>query len=334
MALLNTPITLHNLSLPNRLVMPPMATAKADEAGCVTQQLCEYYAARAQGGCIGLIITEHSFVRPDGKARDGQLSIAQDSDIEGLARLVDTIHQHDTKVIAQINHAGGSASYTGCQERISASAVKMPHAELPLPRQMTQEDIAQVTKAFALAAQRARTAGYDGIEIHSAHGYLLNQFYSPLTNHRTDAYTGSTLAGRIRLHLEVIDAVRKQVGKDFCVALRLGASDYRQGGTTLADSIQAAQAFARAGIDLLDISGGFCGYSCPDTTEQGYFSELTDKIKQQLDIPVILTGGITDVHAAERLLQEEKADCIGVGRAILQDAAWARQAMHTLQATR
>lgn len=327
---LNRPIKINSLELPNRLVMPPMATAKSDGDGQVTQQLCDYYAEKSAGNYIGLIITEHAYISPEGKAKQGQLSIARDEDVEGLKKLVLSVHQNGTKVMAQLNHAGGAAKYevTGYPP-MSASAVEMPNAApgSSLPTAMTTDDIQKVTDNFVKAAIRAKEAGFDGVEIHSAHGYLLNQFYSPLTNKRTDGYSGSTLQGRIKLHLEIIRAVRNALGADYPIALRLGACDYKDNGSTIEDSVLAAKAFEEAGLDLLDISGGFCGYIHPFKQEQGYFSEITEAIKANCSIPVLLTGGIVDARAAEALLQSGKADLIGVGRAVLRDSGWARREM-------
>lgn len=327
---LRTPITINRLRLPNRLVMPPMATSKSSPDGTVTDALCAYYAEKSRGGYIGLVITEHCYVSPDGKAHAGQLSAADDRVVPGLARLVDTIHGNGTRVFAQLSHAGAFADPNAAGgETISADALRAPglRAQSPTPRRMTAADIARVTENFAKAAVRVKAAGYDGVEIHSAHKYLLNQFYSPLSNHRTDAYTGSTIAGRIRLHLEILRAVRQAVGADYPIALRLGACDYMDGGTTIADSAEAAKLFAQAGLDLLDISGGFCSYVNPRSKEQGYFSEITEQIKANTSIPVLLTGGITEADAAEALLAAGKADLIGVGRAILRDSDWAKRAM-------
>ena len=187
---------------------------------------------------------------------------------------------------------------------------------------------------FKEAARRVKEAGFDGVEIHSAHGYLLNQFFSPLSNKRTDEY-GKDIMGRIKIHLEVIKAVREAVGKDFPVLLRLGASDYMEGGSTIEHSKIAAVEFEKAGVDILDISGGFCGFMIPAASEQeqdqGYFSSLTSAIKEVVSMPVILTGGITETSAAERLLSQGKADLIGIGRAIYKDSQWAKKAVEDLK---
>ncbi|MBO0410480.1 NADH:flavin oxidoreductase [Enterococcus hulanensis] len=333
MSLLTSPINIGQLELSNRLTMPPMATAKSNENGEVTQELCDYYAEKSAGSYIGLIISEHSYINPEGKASKGQLSIAKDSDIEGLEKLTAAIHQNHTITFAQINHAGGLAKEEITDHQpLSASSIEMPKGARSkvVPTEMTQEDIQKVITDFAAAALRAKKAGFDGVEIHAAHGYLLTQFYSPLTNKRTDQYNGNSIEGRIRLHLEIIQAIREAVGKDYPIAIRLGASDHRSEGTTIADSVIAAQEFEKAGVCLLDISGGFSFYTHPDLKEQGYFSDLTEAIKQNVTIPVLLTGGIVEAEVAEKLLREKKADMIGVGRAILKDSDWAKQAIRTL----
>ncbi len=323
--MLHDSIQIKTMTLKNRLVMPPMATYKADADGKVTQPLCDYYAEKSRGGHIGLVIVEHSYVSPEGKAGPNQLSVSSDSDLDGLGEQVRTLHRNGTPVMAQINHAGAAArpDIPGIRP-LSAGSEPAPRRKGEPPAAMTPEDIRKTVSDFAAAAERVKTAGFDGVEIHSAHGYLLNQFLSPLTNQRSDAYG----AQRTRLHLEIIAAVRAAVGPDYPVALRLGACDYMPGGITLEESIPAAEAFEQAGIDLLDISGGFCGYRHPESSEPGYFSELTRPIREHVHIPVILTGGITDPEAAEHLLKGGSADLIGVGRAILNDSSWAMRAMN------
>lgn len=326
---LNEAVAAGRLNLGSRLVMPPMATAKSSENGMVTKELCDYYDEKSKGGYFGLIITEHSYICPEGKASAGQLSVAEDSAIDGLKRLTRVIHQNGSKVMAQLNHAGGNTSLaiTG-HPPLSASATAFFQAKndgVP-PREMDENDIQKVIDAFCAASLRAKAAGFDGVEIHAAHGYLLNQFFSPLINHREDRYSGKTPEGRTRLILEILQAVRRAVGEDFPLAVRLGACDYTPGGTTIADSVWAAAAFEKAGIDLLDISGGMCGWRNPLSSEPGYFSETTEAIKKKVSTPVILTGGITDAAEANDLLAAGKADLIGVGRAVLNDSLWAKKA--------
>ncbi|MBS5956245.1 MAG: NADH:flavin oxidoreductase [Clostridiales bacterium] len=329
MNLLNKSITIKSVTISNRIVMPPMATSKAAN-GDVTDQLIDYYDEKSKGGYIGLIITEHHYVSKDGMASEGQVSISRDEDVAGLKKIADVIHKNGSKVIAQINHAGSSASQeiTGC-EPISASPiinVGLSAKTQLIPREMDRDDILRVVKSFADAAKRVKEAGYDGVQIHSAHGYLLNQFYSPLGNKRLDEY-GGTIDGRIKIHLEIIRAIREVVGDDFLLSLRLGASDYMEGGSTMEDGVYASKKFQEAGIDLLDISGGYNGFIRKDTNEPGWFSDATSAIKKEISIPLILTGGVTDVKDAEHLLKEGKADFIGIGRAIFKDSKWAEKAM-------
>jgi len=327
MAGIHESIRVGSMELKNRLVMPPMATAKAEADGRVSRALLDYYREKSDGGYISLIIVEHSFVCRQGKAGANQLSVASDDMVEGLSQLAKTVHANGSRIIMQINHAGSAASseITG-MEIVGPSAVTNPRKASVPPRELTISEIQKISIAFQNAALRVKTAGFDGVEIHSAHGYLLNQFYSPLTNKRSDAY-GGDIYGRIRVHLEVIKAVREAVGGDYPVLLRLGATDHADGGTTLEHSLIVAREFEKASIDALDVSGGFCGYNIPGLTGQGFFSPLTESLKREISIPVILTGGITDIHAAERLLSEGKADLIGVGRAIAADSAWAKRAM-------
>jgi len=318
------------MTLANRLVMPPMATAKAGTDGKVSQAVLDYYAEKSRGGYIALVIIEHSYVTPQGKANDNQLSVFDDATIPGLRKLAEVIHRDGSKAAMQINHAGSAAleEVTGTTP-LAPSAIANPRRG-DMPREMTRQEIGDIVNAFKDAGRRVKEAGFDGVEIHSAHGYLLNQFLSPLTNKRTDEY-GGDVENRIRIHLQVIEAVRSAVGPDFPVQVRLGASDFTEGGTTVAESKIAARALEKAGADIIHISGGFIGYTPPGLTGQGYFAPLSEAIKSAVSIPVILTGGITEVDAAEKLLAERKADLIGVGRAILQDSTWAERAINTLR---
>ena len=324
------PLTHGKLTLHNRLVMPPMATAKAGANGEMTDELLAYYDEKSAGGALGLVITEHCYINMRGRNRVGQPSIAEDDTVEGWSRLADILHRNGTKAVLQINHAGGATTReaTGFQT-VAPSDITSPVGPGEIPRPLTEDEIATIVGQFASAARRVRDAGFDGVEIHSAHGYLLDQFFSPITNKRTDRYGGGVL-DRIRIHLEVISAVRVAVGDDFPVLLRLGAVDYLEGGSQVVDAMIAAGEFERAGIDLLDISGGLQGYLRPGHDEPGYFADITEAIKRVVEIPVILTGGVTDPQQAEALLAEGKADLIGVGRAILKDSEWAKRAVREL----
>jgi len=306
-----------------------MATSKANPDGSMTDELLAYYDGKSRGGALGLAITEHCFISEQGRNRVGQPSVADDAMVEGLAALAEVFHRNDVPAVVQISHAG-AASVVPDKELVGASDVPNPTATSRIPRALTPDEVADIPHQFAEAARRVREAGFDGVELHSAHGYLLNQFLSPLTNRRTDSFGGS-LENRIQLHLDVIRAVRGQVGRDFPLLLRLGAADYIPGGTIIDDSVAASLRFQEAGVDVLDITGGLSGYTRPGPEGPGYFSELSAPIKAAVSVPVILTGGVTEPDQAERLLAEGAADLIGVGRAMLRDSEWALNALRMSQ---
>lgn len=318
--LLDKPITIGKLTCQNRLVMPPMQTNKTN-AGHVTDELVAYYRERAVGSRLGIIITEHSCIARNARAAEEQLSIATDDMIPEHKRLTDAIHEGGCMAFVQLNHAGSN----GIDKSVSASSVNIPIKKLfKKPRELSIREILSIEEVFAAAAVRAVKAGYDGVEIHCAHGYLLNQFYSPMTNKRTDEYGGS-LENRLRITVETVNAVRQAVGGDVPIAVRLGGADYLPGGSKEEDAVQAAILLEKAGVDLLDISGGMCFFMRPGHMEPGFFSSMTEKIRAEASVPVLLTGGIKKVEDAERLLEEGKADLIGVGRALLKDAYWRQE---------
>ena len=326
MSFLTEPMAVRSLVLHSRLVMPPLATEKSED-GAVGQGLLSYYDEKTKGGWFGLVIVEHSYVSLEGRASRGQVSFARDEDVAGLSCLTDVIHANGCPVFAQINHAGGKG-IAGIEDVPTVPAptamdYTTTRGEAVRAHTMTQAEIDAIVDTFAQAARRAMEAGFDGVEIHSAHGYLLDQFYSPLTNRRTDAYTGSTIEGRTRIHLEVIEAVRALVGPDYPVALRLGANDYSSGGATAEDAAAACQLFVKAGIDIIDVSGGLCGYRGLGTKEEGYFRADSATIRAAVNVPVILTGGVRTYAGAERLIAEGDADLIGVGRPVLKDSDFA-----------
>lgn len=326
--LLKQPLQIGTMTVHNRLVLAPMASKTGDENGYVSDDMIKYYEEICRGGYIGLVITEHAYIHINGKASRGQLSVAEGGAIDGLKRLVDAIHSCGSKVICQINHAGSGTNpyYTGGLIPVAPSAVGHPYRPDSLCRELTLAEIKALPKLYADAALRVKAAGADGVEIHACHGYLLNQFYSPLTNFRTDAYGGS-LENRIRIIREVIAAVREAVGEDYPVAIRLGGSDYMEGGSTIDDAVTACRRFAQDGIDLIDLSGGMNSFSVKGRNYAGFFRDMTEAVKAVVDVPVILTGGVWSAANAETLLQEGAADLIGVGRALLRDPRWAEKQM-------
>lgn len=299
-----------------------MAIAKADEKGHVSQDILDYYDEKTKDKLFSTVIVEHNFVDPLGKASHNQMSIADDSDIDGLKKLAKVIKNNDARAIVQISHAGSAASKDVIGESpLAPSSVKNPSKkDAELPRELTVNEIKGIEDKFADAALRAKKAGFDGVEIHSAHGYFLDQFLSPLTNKRTDQY-GGDIDGRIKIHLEIIKKVREKVGDDYPVFLRLGAGDNMDGGLSQEDAVYAAKSFEKAGVDVLDISGGMCMFFTDDD-RAGFFDYLSKPIYEEVDIPVILTGGVKTGHDVEDILNREVSDLVGVGRAVFKDSNW------------
>ena len=326
--LLKQPITIGNMTVHNRLVLPPMASKTSGEHGYVSDEMIAYYEDICRGGHIGLVIAEHAYIHIGGKASEGQMSVADDGAIEGLKRLVDAVHACGSKIICQINHAGSGTNetVTGGLTPVAPSNVGHPMRKSENPRAMTVEEIKALPKLFADAALRAKVAGFDGVEIHACHGYLLSQFNSPLTNLRTDEYGGS-LENRVRIIREVYAAVREAVGADYVVAVRYGGCDYMDGGSTIEDAVAGAKILASDGVDLLDMSGGMTAISVQGRNYAGYFKDMAAPVKAAVDVPVMLTGGIWTAETAEEFLQEGAADLIGVGRAMLQNPRWAEEQM-------
>ena len=321
----NDPIQIRTLQLKNRLVMPPMQSDRSNR-GHVTEDLTAYYRARALGSEPGLIIVEHCCISEAGRADSGQLSIAEDGCIAEHRQLTDAVHEAGSRIFIQLNHAGNAAEPFAGGELVSASDIPALRKTLQKkPRPLTGEEIRSLEACWAQAALRAIQAGYDGVEIHSAHGYLLDQFYSPLTNRREDEYGADSMENRLRFLLETVATVREAVGDQAPVAVRLGGADYLPGGATEEDAAEAGRLLEQATVDLLDISGGMCGFVRQGHPEPGYFGTMTEKIKAVASIPVLLTGGITTTDEAEKLLQEGKADLIGVGRALFRDPDWRKK---------
>jgi NADPH2 dehydrogenase len=326
---LSDPISIDNLSLKNRIVMPPLANDFSSSGGEVTEKHLDHYRARAGAG-VALIIVEHSYIVPEGKMTGKQLGIHDDSLIPGLTRLAETIRSAGAKSAIQLTHAGAntSAAICGCQP-VGPSGVAVPGRD-EKPRPLETEEISALVDAYRQAARRAKAAGFDAIEIHGAHGFLLCQFVSPYTNQRTDRYGGST-ENRLRFPLEVIAAVREETGPGFPLLYRFGASDFMQGGLALDEACRIAPMLVRAGVNMLDVSGGLCGSRPGDLKDMpGFFVPLAQSIKSVVDVPVIAVGGITDAIFANSIISEGKADMVAVGRALLKNPNWAQEALEQL----
>lgn len=322
-----TPFEVKGLRLKNRIVMPPMANYLCSEDGTVTEALRDHYARRAGKG-VALVIVEHSYVLPSGRAHKKQLGIHDDAVIPGLSALVEAVHALGAAIGIQITHAGSNTGSDVLEEvPLAPSAVPHPVKEgAETPRELGRGDLAAIRDAFAAAAERAVKAGFDAVEVHGAHGYLLNQFFSPLTNRRSDEYGGS-LERRTLFPREVIAAVRSVLGPDRCLFYRFGADDQLPGGVTTDDARKAAPLLKEAGVDVLDLSGGMCGAR---KSGEGFFLYLAEAVKPSAGVPVMITGGLGDPRLADRVIREGVADLVGIGRALLADPDWAVKAAAAL----
>jgi len=316
-----SPFRIGNLELKNRIVMPPMATHFAAEDGSINDRHIAYYVKRIKGG-VGYITSEHTGIMKQGRAFPNMTLIDSDQHIPHFRKLVEAIHREGGKIVIQINHAGRqtSSSITG-SPIVAPSAIPCP-VRKEMPKELSQEEIQKITEAFGEAARRVREAGADGVEIHMAHGYLLNQFLSPFSNQRTDEYGGDPNR-RMRTALEVLRTVRNRVGSDFLVLCRLSADEYVEGGLKLEDSKEIAKALERNGADALHVSAcvaasGYLNHP-PYYADEGIFAHLAQGIKSVVSIPVIAVGRIRTPELANQILEEKKADLISMGRALIAD---------------
>ena len=322
-----SPLEVRNLHLRNRVVFPPIATEHATAKGEVTSYHRKHYGEVAEGGA-GLVIVEHSYIVPNGRVSDRQLGIHDDMLVPGLARVAQAIRQGGATACIQITHAGGRALSSVIGERpVSASAVVLPGiAEEARRLQLTE--LAPIVDAFVAAARRAVAAGFDAVEIHGAHGYLLGQFMSPLTNRRNDRYGGS-IERRAALPCEVIRAVRSAVGDGVAILYRFGSDDMMPGGVTPDMAEEISPLLVQAGVDILDVSGGLIGSRPESLADQGYFVPLAARVRRAAGIPVIGVGCVRDAEYADRAVRE-MVDLIAVGRAMLANPRWAAEAREKL----
>jgi 2,4-dienoyl-CoA reductase-like NADH-dependent reductase (Old Yellow Enzyme family) len=330
MTRLSDPISIKNLTIRNRIVMPPMANDLSDEDGIVTEKHLDHYRIRAEAD-VGLIIVEHSYITPTGKMTIPQLGIHSDDLVPGLTRLADTIRAGGASSAIQLTHAGANTTVeiTGVQP-VAPSDIAVPGRK-EAPRALTITEMEGLLMMYREAARRSAEAGFDAIEIHGAHGFLLSEFLSPYTNRRTDEY-GGNLENRIRYPIEVIAAVREEVGPDTVLLYRFGASDFLQDGLTLDEALEAAPQLVAAGIDMLDVSGGLCGSRPKDFSGmQGFYVPLAESVKSAVTVPVIAVGGIKEAAFANSVIEEGRADMVAVGRELLKNPEWARQALTQLQ---
>lgn len=311
---------LGNLELKNRIVMPPMGTHFAGPDGSVNERHIAYYVKRIKGG-VGYATFENAGISRQGRGSPEMVLIDSDQQIPSFRKLVGAIHENGGKTVIQINHAGRStsSSVTGMPV-VAPSALSCPVKKV-MPQELSYEEIQKIVEAFGEAARRVKEAGADGVEIHMAHGYLINQFLSPFSNKREDEYGGDA-DRRMRIALEVLRAVRHRVGPDFLTLCRLSADEYVEGGLRIGDSKEIAKSLEKNGADGLHISAGIpaSGMTCPPYyADEGIFTTLAHGIKSVVSIPVIAVGRICTPQLANQILEERKADLISMGRALIAD---------------
>lgn len=313
------------MELKNRVVMPPMVTRYASEDGFVTERNKDYYEARARGGA-GLVIVEATYVHRQGWAFANQIGISEDKFMPKLSELTSVVHRHGAKIAIQLHHGGREAKEAALSGLQPVAPSPLPGAAGEMPREMTVEEIAEAVAYFADAAIRAKKSGFDGVELHAAHGYLIDQFLSPTCNKRQDEY-GGDVRHRARFLLEIIAAVKEAVGEDYLVWCRMDGREYGAEGITLEDAQQTARLAQDAGLAAIHVTAWGPATPINRTTPSfvsAIIEELAQGIKKAVSIPVIAVGRITP-EDGERLLREGKADLIAIGKAMLADAEWANK---------
>jgi 2,4-dienoyl-CoA reductase-like NADH-dependent reductase (Old Yellow Enzyme family) len=318
------PASIGSMVLRNRFVRSATWEAMATPDGAVTPRLVETIAALARGG-VGLIISSHAYVSPEGQAGPGQIGIFNDELVAGLKQMAAAAHDYNARILLQMAHAGYFASYplTGIPPVAVSGAARLDDTPR---RELAAADIQAVVRAFAAAAARAKAAGFDGVQIHSAHGYLFNQFLSPLFNQRTDEY-GGALPNRARVHLETLRAVRRAVGADYPVLIKLNGRDFIAGGLDASDSVEAAALMEAEGLDAVELSSGMTKFAQFGSARKGIANQKQEAynqrearlFKQRLNIPLILVGGIRSLPVAERLLKEGVCDFISMSRPFIRE---------------
>jgi 2,4-dienoyl-CoA reductase-like NADH-dependent reductase (Old Yellow Enzyme family) len=314
-----------HLNLSNRFVRSATWEGMCDKDGNVTHQLVSLYRELAKGG-TGLIISGYSYVRDDGKQLAGKMGISHDFHLQGLKTLTEAVHQEGGVIFCQLVHAGGqtTSEVIGSQPLAPSATAYAGYTEAPA--EMTTDDIRAIISSFAEAASRAKTAGFDGVQLHGAHGYLINQFLSPLCNQRQDEY-GGTLENRMRFLEETFVAVRSAVGTDYPIIIKLTATDHLEGGLYPEESVEIAKRLEQLGIDAIEVSSGTSasGVLGPARTKidspdkEAYNADLAGKIKDTVKVPVIVVGGLRSYAVMQTLLDNNRADFFALSRPLIRE---------------
>lgn len=323
MSMLFTPANIGTLELPNRLLRSATAESMADEDGTPRAKLIEMYRELAAGG-VGLIITGHMFVHPSGKCHPEMTGIHSDALIPALSRLVDAAHTGGCKIAVQINHGGMQSARECVEDAIAPSAVDASIARRSA-REICQDEIYILVEAYAQAARRAREAGFDAVQLHGAHGYLINQFLSPAINRRMDEW-GGNFENRLRFLSEVVQAVRVQVGREYPVFIKFGMVDGVEAGLDLESGAEIVSRMADLGLDGVEISGGIGGKNSSSVRkgirrpeDEAYFLPLARKARKSTGLPIALVGGFRSREVIENVLNHADADFISLSRPLISE---------------
>ena len=324
--LLFTPITLPNgTTIKNRFFKSAMSEGMGTRDFQPKKNIATLYKRWAEGG-TGLIITGNIMVDPKGTAEPGNIVFDKNSNMEILKNWANQGQQHGAKVMVQLNHPGKQAPKTVSKQTVAPSAVPLGNGLNKLfstPRALTTSEVEELVQKFVTSAKVAKEAGFSGVQIHAAHGYLISQFLSPHDNRRTDKYGGS-LENRMRFLKEIYLGMREELGKNFTIGIKINSTDFKEDGLTEEDSLKTIIELANLGLDFVEISGGT--YERPammgatsKSTNQVFFAEYSKKLKQKIDIPVVVTGGIRSINAMNTLLNDNTTDFIGIARPLTID---------------
>ena len=324
--LLFTPITLPNgTTIKNRFFKSAMSEGMGTRDFQPKKNIATLYKRWAEGG-TGLIITGNIMVDPKGTAEPGNIVFDKNSNMEILKNWANQGQQHGAKVMVQLNHPGKQAPKTVSKQTVAPSAVPLGNGLNKLfstPRALTTSEVEELVQKFVTSAKVAKEAGFSGVQIHAAHGYLISQFLSPHDNRRTDKYGGS-LENRMRFLKEIYLGMREELGKDFTIGIKINSTDFKEDGLTEEDSLKTIIELANLGLDFVEISGGT--YERPammgatsKSTNQVFFAEYSKKLKQKIEIPVVVTGGIRSINAMNTLLNDNTTDFIGIARPLTID---------------
>ncbi len=329
MSILFSPIKIKNMALSNRFVRSATSDHYTEGLGYTSDRKVALYSEIASGG-VGLIITGITSVHPSGQGSITQATLAADDYIPGFKRLTDAVHARGSKIAVQLWHAGRDAGKVRRHINENAFGPSLiendPHF-IGKYRSMTEEEIWMVIEAFGDAARRARQAGFDAVQVHGAHAYLLTQFLSSFTNRRNDKW-GGNLENRLRIHREIYKNIRQKIGYDYPVLIKMGVEDGFAGGLQFNEGLQAAKLIAEYGYDTLEISQGLRGKNYEGTEfqteidsldKEGYFRSWAKDVKKQVQVPVMVVGGLRTFALMEEIIKNQEADFISLCRPLIKD---------------